>query len=1355
MTASSSSASLSAPPPGAAPVRISAGIHLFIPAALVQWPELAAQREHEAAILFIDVAGFTRLSESLSARGPEGAEVLDRTISAYFDSIMDVVDRYGGRPLKISGDALTILFLADGGSLEWAALRAVACAARLADTSGASPESSLAHKIGVGAGMLYTGIVGRSGGRQELVFGGPALDSAVAAEHCAVAGDVWLAPEVAKAVGLGAAPSPLRLRPEDRRSLPLLNLGTPAADTFPAAAFDRWLTLIPAAVRQHAARASVEYLCRHQSITVIFAGAPGLSMDGPDAIDRVNSHYSAMAEVVGRHGGFLSEFEAGDKGSKLICLFGAPSMLEDPSRQAIRCARAMQETARDMKMVPDQRIGVTTGHLYVGRIGCRSIFKYSALGDRMNLAARLMSAAKPWEVLSASRTVERTRPYALWGERRTIQVKGKDEPITIHALIGLRKVHNASRRGQGVVGRDAEWDQVSRQLAGLQRNAGGVVDVVGAAGMGKTRFAGALWRMATESHSVDCHLWRGPTTERRSGPLAPWARLLAEIVGTAGLAEPQERAAALEGWLAGLSPDQRPGATLLAPLLDVAMAPDPAVAGLDADRRLLLQREALVDAVISGSPALGPRALIIDEAERIDVPSAQVLADLMPVFDTLPLLVIALRRPHEGDADPLAAAAAGASYTQVKLSPLTRETADALVRDRLGATSLDGELSSLIFGRSQGVPLMLEAWVDTLKGAERIALVEGTAFLVGEGAVELPDRFEALVLTRMERLPPEAQTTLRLASIMEVPFTPAEVAELHHGRLAAVEVAHHLSQGAEIGLIYYERDRSPYMYFSRREVRDAVHNTLPFQLRRRLHGARVRQLQSQQGAEDTSDGVLLLASHHRYVDDPVAQLRYFRRAMDVCAERYAQREAAGWARAALDIARESGSPADRLACLDGLQRALTLLGEIENRGAVLAQLYDEARAQGDVAGMVESLTMQARAQQRQGKVDAALALIEQAKEVAEEGASPSMVALCLTTKATVNTEAGRLQEGLEDAREALRRLPPEDTARRAMVLSNMGMALNALGRSAEAYPVLREALAASEAAGNLWHTALLEGNLGIELWGMGYPEEGHARLLKALELKRRIGDRREQAMGMLNMGFSHLRLGLPQKAREDTEEAHRIFRRLGYRRGSLYCLLNLGENELYCGAPSTCESLLDRLDAELEASPHSGIRLESLLNRGELCLLREEPAAAGRLFREALEISRAHSIGVMEVRALEGLGYATFRSGDASGGRAWLEEAAQRLEALPEEGHFPQRLWWRAAEVTGADGDPAAAQTYAAKARAQLDEELGKLHEPATRERVIAAFAWNREIMAAGPPAPVRAAAPPAAIDGPSAAPSA
>lgn len=211
-------------------------------------------------------------------------------------------------------------------------------------------------------------------------------------------------------------------------------------------AFGRYLT--PAMVERLAADpTSLKLGGELRTLTVLFCDLRNFtsiseSMDAPTLGRFMNDYLSRMTDAVLDCGGTLDKYI----GDALIAFWNAPLPDERHADNAMAAVAGMrraliefnQRVGEDHKLSVDVRfgIGLATGPCSVGNFGSNRRFDYSAIGDDMNVAARLEQATK-WfgiDVLAAD-SVRLAAPDIAWLPIGAVKVKGKAEPFLVHTLI--------------------------------------------------------------------------------------------------------------------------------------------------------------------------------------------------------------------------------------------------------------------------------------------------------------------------------------------------------------------------------------------------------------------------------------------------------------------------------------------------------------------------------------------------------------------------------------------------------------------------------------------------------------------------------------------------------------------------------------------------------------------------------------------------------------------------------------------------------------------------------------------------------------------------------------------------------
>jgi adenylate cyclase len=149
-----------------------------------------------------------------------------------------------------------------------------------------------------------------------------------------------------------------------------------------------------------------------------------------------------MTEVVLKHHGTLDKFVA----DEVMAIFGAPLPMQDHTQKAIHAALDMQAAQQELMArwqkkgydLPPIGIGINTGWMMVGNIGCEQQMDYTVLGDAVNLASRLCDAASGGQTLVSIETFERVKHIVQAEKLPKIRVQGKQEPAQIYRILGLK-----------------------------------------------------------------------------------------------------------------------------------------------------------------------------------------------------------------------------------------------------------------------------------------------------------------------------------------------------------------------------------------------------------------------------------------------------------------------------------------------------------------------------------------------------------------------------------------------------------------------------------------------------------------------------------------------------------------------------------------------------------------------------------------------------------------------------------------------------------------------------------------------------------------------------------------------------
>ena len=862
-----------------------------------------------AAILFADISGFTILTERLSALGARGSEELSAALNAYFDRMIERLAAHGGDLVKMAGDALIALWPASGGdSLASATLRAARCGLAVQETLQdyqVAEGIRLTSKVGIGAGEVSALFVGGERQRWEWLLAGPPLVQMGLAEHLARPGDVVLSPEAWAVVREGCVGDPLEggfVRFRRARGIAPKAL-EPTRPALEAEASVR--ALIPAAIRARLDAGQTAWLAELRRVTVLFINLPLMDCDRPGSEGRAREIVRVVQSRLYHHEGSLNKLTVDEKGTTLVAALGLPPLAHrDDARRGLQAAMAVRQALDSIGV--ECSIGVATGRVYCGEIGNARRREYTIIGRVVNLAARLMQAAKEHrEILCDEETSRAARGCFHFEPLPPRPLKHLEGPVPL-----FRPLEELPTCGEArpTIGRRLERATLLAMLEAARGGRGGVVVIEGEPGIGKSQLIADLIDRAEGSRGSRRFVGAGDAIER-STPLPCLASPVPVPLRAGSRAPiPTVRLARIaREWLG-----DDPGPARAGPAARRRPAAGPPRERPDRAHERPGPGSTTPTTSCSGSCA-GPRAgrptlLVLDDAHWMDS-SSWALA-LMVARGVGDALLVVASRPKASALPDQHQALIQVADDIVRLGNLPTEDALALARERLGVVALPRAAEDLILRKAQGNPLYCEELSYALRDAGLLTF-EGGACRVAPGvdlaAVGIPDSVEGIINDRIDRLAPSQQMALKVASVIGRLFSLRTLQEVYPIETDRSGVPEHLDSLSRLELITPEEPEPELAYIFRHVItRDVVYDLLPFAQRHRLHHDVAEWYERRTLAGDLSAYYPLLAHHWSLAGEDTRAINYLEKAGEQALRGGSYREAVEFLDRALTIHVKAG-----------------------------------------------------------------------------------------------------------------------------------------------------------------------------------------------------------------------------------------------------------------------------------------------------------------------------------------------------------------------------------------------------------------------------------------------------------------
>jgi class 3 adenylate cyclase/tetratricopeptide (TPR) repeat protein len=920
----------------------------------------------------------------------------------------------------------------------------------------------------------------------------------------------------------------------------------------------------------------------------LFASKPAASADGGNIADLtrlLNRYFTTMQKVILHYEGVINKIDLAMEGDKLLAIFGAPLSHEDDPARAVRAALEIKEALAGVNSEVEtflagnlppsgqqspgppltQRIGLSTGDVFTGNVGSPLRKEYTVMGDTVILAARLMEMAQPGEVYLDEPTVSHARRELVCSAPEPLRLRGKAEPIMAHRLQGHRPEAEkpgtgrngpvTARRGEPLplVDRSKEKTVLQQVMEGARAGQGQLIDISGAAGVGKSRLVGELagwWiEKAGIVYSGDCRYYGSST------PYLPWLDIFQEFFDLKASDPPEDQQGKIVERVAALRPDLMEWTPLVGNYLGIPMAEVEWLESLNGELRQGRLFDILGD-LLSADSLRHPILLLLENWHWADVASLRLLEYLSQRLSKQAVCICTIHRPSE----ELAVPSSGMQQTMLLLEELTREDSSTLINAGLRGANASKELVELIWERAQGNPLFIEEMLNTLLEAEQLVWRDQSYQLAKQPEpTTIPQTIKGLLMARLDRLGEPARDLLRLASVIGPRFSGELLGELTHF-LKPIEHHRYLAELVESGVIRQEPAAEPVATsrpgesryrFSQALLQEVIYESLPFARRRALHGQVAAALERRYAAREQlglpppePEAHDQLAYHYVRSAQKAKAVEYSVKAGDKAREAYANELALSYYSQALDLLGETLASATeqrrqehlmkRYDILAAREQVLDLFGRRDAQRADLDEMISTAESLGDLGRLSEVTNRLSLFQHSIGNyreagqaAQAALALKRQLGDRAGEGEG----LYCLASSCRHLDEMDDAQAYYEEALAVAREL--KDQKAECHRLNGLGVFYWQMGDLEQSQTCLEEALAVARRSDNLRGEGFSLGNLGLIYSVRGEYEWALRCFERGRQIARDIGDRLAEGAHRADLGLLYGRLGVWEKAREE------------------------------------------------------------------------------------------------------------------------------------------------------------------------------------------------------------------------------
>ena len=976
-------------------------------------------------------------------------------------------------------------------------------------------------------------------------------------------------------------------------------------------------------------------------VTILFADLSGSTtlgerLDPEELRGILASYFNELARQIRRYEGTIDKYI----GDAVMAVFGAPVSHEDDAERAINAALAMQQSigglnddlARRHGVRLALRIGINTGEVVAGLLAGDVQRAYTVVGDAVNTAQRFEAAAPLGEVLVSADTRRLAIHSFEFEQTAPLTLKGKAERVVGYRVLRRRYEEIAPEATQ-FIGRARELDQLRAAIGAAVLGKGQVVNLVGEAGVGKSRLIGEL--RANLVSGIDRMTVRCASFETNT----PYALIADFVRGAFSIHaaddEATARKAIVDGFTALGQPLDEANVTLLLDMLGYATRSslEPEVKG-----RVLVD---MLRALLRLAAARAPIVLTAEDLHWVDGASLRVLKDLVATVRSLPVLFITTTRP--GWTPPWRS-------ETIAMAPLDGQEARDLI-EAVFEVPVDSELAEAIMTRTAGNPYFIEEVVRGLKASSLIVERTGRVALIAGATAPVPATIQEVIEARIDRLDPAAQRTLNAGAVCGRTFWLHVLERL----LPDLTLQPHLVTLERESFIDL-RTVVPEVTYGFRQIliQEVAYETQLHAERRRLHGAVGKAVEALY-ADRLEEFVDFLAYHYKRSNDEPKAISYLLRAGTRALRLYASEEAL---RAFTQVLELRPSASDRAIALEGIGDARTPLGALLEARTV----YEEALALTE-----DDPVRQARIERkiggtyiRAGDYPHAQEWLRRAVTSIGLRADSERAAIWLDIT-QVAWRQGNYDEAIAAAREGIAQA---SAARAPQYVADgqkhLGTAYVLKGERADGVRHYRDALVIYEELGDLPGLMNVRNNIGIVYrresdWAEALREQN-----EALTIARRLGDGWGIGMVLANIAETQRSKGDFESALATNKEALAVWTQASYAVGVATVHMNIGILHAECADYDAARAALQASLAEWEQLD-SRLFLPELYRTFAKVEVESDPNVALSWARRSLDVAREIKARDEEGLALQTLGAVLGRLGRPLEAAAELRSSVEIL----------------------------------------------------------------------------------------------
>ncbi len=1093
-----------------------------------KFDEKSYHGEFEAVCLYLDISGFTQITERLMSSGKEGAEELSKLVNSVFEPLIEIVHEKGGFISHFAGDAFFALFPCHGtpsGACDASVMMIRALKANNARKT-VPGGFEVSGKIGISLGKLKWAIIGKTKDRLYYFRGAPIYESV---KCCSSASKFRIITD--RDFIDACRDYPVKAKEAEGSYFELIDCKIPELSVEKTAEKgyfcrdDILREFIPDEILKLKISGEFRY------VASLFIGFDNLSDDLIIDIQQLSNEFGKKVFRV----------LYGDKGDTIMVIFGAPISYENNIQRGVRLVSDVRDKFPGIRL----KAGITHGQVYTGIIGGHSRFNYDILGNVVNLSARFMEAADWNEILishEAEAAVRDEYDIEYLGKRH---FKGIKAPKRVYSIIRRRLMHKESEYSAPIIGRKEETGTALEWLKPLQEGrSAGIIYIYGIPGIGKSRLAAEV----VQRFDCDKRVFVMKTDNIIETELYPFIYALKGYFEQLKIRKTEESRQYFENiydnMIKLISSDNivhpekesiinelKRTKSILAALLGIYWK-DSLYEALDPKGRYENTLFSLRNFFLAQS-LICPVILLAEDIHWLDDASKEAFKLIFSDIDNFRIGLIATGRYNDDNSRPVLFGHENTAIcNEINLRFLEDMEIDNLIQSQF-KSRIDNRLRDFIRTKSSGNPFYIEQFYLYLSENDLISIENGKASLV-KTETDIPAGINHILISRIDRLSLELKQAVQIASVLGREFETNLLVDLIN--VVDKELSGSILDEL-IGIGKQEQIWAPLSeiryIFKHALLHEAVYNMQLKTNLRKLHRMAGELIEKEYSG--TESKFLEIANHFDKAEQNEKAVLYYRKALSFLLKNFSNKKA-----------------------LDVLERLI----ELTEEKSEIIRLYMQ---KSDVLLLF-------------AEWNSALSILYKAMEMLPEPSEKTILELEIKNRiANVQRSKGEYSESIEIASSVIESIKnekisgSEDIYSRAIsILGNNYQCMSDYKKAMEYYDDERKIY---EKEGNDSKLSRVLINIGYIFFERGDYENALLYYNKSRDICEKLDLKANLAPLLVNIGGLYFNTGDTERAMELFKKSRKIFEEIGNRRelgiitgnmGSVYFQLEDYEKALEC-----------------------------------------------------------------------------------------------------------------------------------------------------------------------------------------------